>query len=104
MDFILWYGVRDFNPWWGVRALITFLDLTLGVIVSHRFVQRAPCRCSRSSLLTIRAISLDMSELLAVVTPHLSWYPGCCHRGFSTGDFVDVAWPRESVDVQVSHH
>ena len=70
----------------------------------RRVVQRAPFRCSRSFLLTVRLISLDMSELLAVVAPHLSWFPGGCHCDASTGDIVDVAWFRGSVDVQVSHH
>ena len=63
----------------------------------RRAFQRPPFRC-RSVLITVSAISLDMSELLAVVAPHLSWVPGGSHRGAFTGDLVDVAWSRVSVD------
>ena len=91
VDFTLWWGVHDFALWWGVRALFALLDLTLGVTVRLRIVQRAPFRCSRSLQLGVCAVVLDVSEFSAVVAPHLSWFPGRCHCDSSTCNLVDVA-------------
>ena len=99
LNFTLWWGVRDFALWWDTRVLFAFLGLTLGVTVRRRVVQRAPFRYNRSFLLTVCAVVLDMPELLAVAALHLSWFPGGCQFGYSTCNLVNVAWPRESVDV-----
>ena len=52
----------------------------------------------------VRAVTLKVSEFLAVVAPHLSWFPCGYHRSSSTGNLVGVARYRQSVDVKVSHH
>ena len=76
----------------------------LGVRVLFAVVQRALFRCSRTFSLRVRAVTLNVSEFLAVVAPHLSWFPCGYHRSSSTGNLVGVARYRQSVDVKVSHH
>ena len=85
--------------WWGVRLLFALLGLTLGVTVRRRVVLRAPFPCSRSFLLVVCAVALDVSEFLAVAAPYLSWFPGGCHCDSSNCNLVDATWSRESVDV-----
>ena len=83
----------------GCSCPFALLGLTLDVTVRRRVVQRAPYRCSRSFLLAVCAVAPDMSELLAVVAPHLSWFADGCQC-----DLVGVDWSRDSVDAYFSYN
>ena len=45
-----------------------------------------------------------MSDVLAIVAPHLYRFPGGRHCNSFACNLVDVCWTRESVDVEVCHN